>query len=121
VEAIGTDHLEALQLRDVNTGDVRTEPADACFIFIGTKPMTDWVELNVFKDEKGYLLTGRDLDREPRFKDVWPLGRQPYMLETCAPGIFAAGDVRSGAMNRVASAVGEGAMAIKMVHDYLAA
>jgi thioredoxin reductase (NADPH) len=116
----GTDKLEELCLEDVNTKDRRQAKAAALFIFIGAKPVTDWIKLNVIKDEKGFIETGRDLLKYDDFKKSWKLKREPYLLETCSPGIFAAGDVRSGAMNRVASAVGEGAMAIKFVHEYLA-
>jgi thioredoxin reductase (NADPH) len=116
----GSDKLEELCLEDVNTKDRRQVKAAALFIFIGAKPVTDWIKLNVIKDEKGFIETGRDLLKYDDFKKSWKLKREPYLLETCSPGIFAAGDVRSGAMNRVASAVGEGAMAIKFVHEYLA-
>jgi thioredoxin reductase (NADPH) len=77
------------------------------------------IKLNIFKDPKGFIETGRDLFKYENLKNTWKLERDPYLLETCIPGIFSAGDVRSGAMNRVASAVGEGAMAIKLVHEYL--
>jgi thioredoxin reductase (NADPH) len=94
--------------------------ASALFIFIGARPVTDWIKLNIIKDEKGFLETGRELLKYESFRKTWKLAREPFLLETCCPGVFAAGDVRSGAMNRVASAVGEGAMAIKFVHEYLA-
>lgn len=116
----GNDKLEEICLEDVNTKQRRQAKAAALFIFIGAKPVTDWIKLNVIKDEKGFIETGRDLLKYDAFKKSWKLSREPYLLETCSPGIFAAGDVRSGAMNRVASAVGEGAMAIKFVHEYLA-
>lgn len=116
----GNDKLEELCLEDVNTKERRQAKAAALFIFIGAKPVTDWIKLNVIKDDKGFIETGRDLLKYDSFKKAWKLKREPYLLETCSPGIFAAGDVRSGAMNRVASAVGEGAMAIKFVHEYLA-
>jgi thioredoxin reductase (NADPH) len=116
----GTDKLEELCLEDVNTKARRQAKAAALFIFIGAKPVTDWIKLNVIKDDKGFIETGRDLLKYDAFKKSWKLKREPFLLETCSPGIFAAGDVRSGAMNRVASAVGEGAMAIKFVHEYLA-
>ena len=116
--ADGDERLERLTIRNVTTGLAEQVPAAALFIFIGTRPVTDWIGLNVQKDTKGYLLTGPDL---AHVSQAWPLKqRPPFLLETCAPGVFAAGDVRSGAMNRVASAVGEGAMAIKFVHAYLA-
>jgi len=96
------------------------QTADALFIFIGARPYTDWLEGSMLRNKKGYLKTGNDLLRDPAFPKIWKREREPFLLETCEPGIFAAGDVRSGAMNRVASAVGEGAMAIKFVHEYLA-
>ncbi|MBI1225955.1 MAG: response regulator [Bacteroidetes bacterium] len=120
VGADGDEHLEALQIQNVETGEVATEPADVLFIFIGARPVTDWLPDNLLLDGKGFLYTGRDLRQHPDYKKVWKREREPFLLETCQPGIFAAGDVRSGAMNRVASAVGEGAMAIKFTHEYLA-
>ena len=90
------------------------------FIFIGARPFTDWLGNNILRNGKGYIKTGRDLITDEQFPKIWKQEREPFLLETCQPGIFAAGDVRSGAMNRVASAVGEGAMAIKFVHEYLA-
>ena len=93
--------------------------AQALMIFIGARPVTDWIQLDVLKNEKGFVETGNGLQRHSDFKKTWKLEREPYLLETSSPGIFAAGDVRAGAMNRVASAVGEGAMAIKFVHEYL--
>ena len=116
-EVCGQDHLEAVML-DVN-GTVEKRPARALFVFIGAKPSTEWIRDLVACDAKGFLLTGRDLVADPRYPDIWKKDREPYLLETCAPGIFAAGDSRAGAMARVASAVGEGSMAIKFVHQYL--
>lgn len=119
-EALGNDHLEQLRIQNLETKEVVTEPADVLFIFIGAKPVTDWLPINLLLDKKGFLYTGRDLRQHPDYKKIWKREREPFLLETCQPGIFAAGDVRSGAMNRVASAVGEGAMAIKFTHEYLA-
>ena len=116
-EVCGQDHLEAVMV-DVN-GAVEKRPARALFVFIGAKPSTEWIRDLVACDAKGYLLTGRDLVADPRYHKIWKKDREPYLLETCAPGIFAAGDSRAGAMARVASAVGEGSMAIKFVHQYL--
>jgi thioredoxin reductase (NADPH) len=121
VEATGKNGLECITLEKIETGEKKTYEAGALFIFIGARPVTDWIKLNIFKDSKGFIETGRDLFKHETLKKVWKLDREPYLLETCIPGIFSAGDVRSGAMNRVASAVGEGAMAIKLVHEYLAA
>ena len=119
VEAIGKTRLECITLQNLETGEQKTNEAEALFIFIGARPMTDWIKLNIFKDSKGFIETGRDLLKFQDFKKIWKLQRDPYLLETCIPGIFSAGDVRAGAMSRVASAVGEGAMAIKLVHEYL--
>lgn len=119
-QVYGNEKLEELCLENIVTKQRRQEKVGALFIFIGAKPVTDWLKLDIIKDEKGYLETGRDLLKYDSFKKTWKLPREPYLLETCSPGIFAAGDVRAGAMNRVASAVGEGAMAIKFVHEYLA-
>ena len=116
-EVCGQDHLEAVMV-DVN-GTVEKRPARALIVFIGAKPSTEWVCDQVLCDGKGFLLTGRDLVTDPRYAEVWKKNREPYLLETCVPGIFAAGDSRAGAMARVASAVGEGSMAIKFVHQYL--
>ncbi|MGB3592280.1 MAG: FAD-dependent oxidoreductase [Nonlabens sp.] len=102
-----------------NKGETKEMPAQALFIFIGNKPHTDWLGINILKDSRGFVKTGRDIVQDKNYSSFWKLDREPFLLETCAPGIFASGDVRSGAMNRVASAVGEGAMAIKFVHEYL--
>jgi thioredoxin reductase (NADPH) len=119
VEACGQEHLEQLIVRDVNTDRESTYPANALFIFIGARPYTDWITNDMQKDEEGFLITGRDLVSHPDFRRIWKKTREPFPLETCIPGIFAAGDVRADAINRVASAVGEGAMAIHFVHKYL--
>ena len=119
-EALGRNCLEKLTLINVKTKETVTKGAAALYIFIGAKPYTDWIKLNIIKDEKGYIDTGRDLRRYPGFAKIWKQDRDPFLLETSSPGIFAAGDVRLGAMNRVASAVGEGSMAISFVHKYLA-
>ncbi len=120
IEACGNEHLEELVIEYIDTGERKSVEAAALFIFIGNKPFTDWITLDVIKNKKGFLETGRDLQKYPDFKKAWKQPRDPFLLETCVPGIFAAGDVRAGAMNRVASAVGEGSMAIKLIHEYLA-
>lgn len=120
IEALGHENLECIVLEDIETKETRQVKADSLFIFIGTRPATDWLPNNVLLDDKGFVETGKELRQYPQFKSIWKRQREPFLLETCQPGIFAAGDVRSGAMNRVASAVGEGAMAIKFVHEYLA-
>ena len=119
-EAKGESRLEELVLTHLDNGSRQTVPADSLFIFIGAKPCTEWIKLNIIKNAKGFIETGRELMQYENYRKIWKLTREPFLLETCSPGIFAAGDVRAGAMNRVASAVGEGAMAIKFVHEYLA-
>lgn len=120
IEAKGDKCLEKLVLINVKTKETREAAAAALYIFIGAKPYTDWLKLNILKDEKGFIETGRELRNYENFNKTWKLKRDPFLLETSCAGIFAAGDVRSGAMNRVASAVGEGSMAISFVHKYLA-
>ena len=119
-EVAGSDRIESVDVRHRQTGETRVEQADAIFVFIGTRPNTDWLGGQLLRDEKGFILTGNDLLQRPEFRTVWVEKRDPMALETCVPGIFAVGDVRHGAMNRVASAVGEGSMSIKMTHAYLA-
>jgi thioredoxin reductase (NADPH) len=119
VEAIGGDHLERLVLRNTETGACRDVPASALFVFIGAMPRTDWLGGAVERDARGFILTGPDLASEAR-SSAWPLERDPYLLETSVPGVFAAGDVRHGSGKRVATAVGEGAMAVMTVWQYRA-
>ncbi|NCD71509.1 FAD-dependent oxidoreductase [Mucilaginibacter agri] len=119
-EAKGSDRLEQLIIEDLKTGETKTVDAAALYIFIGAKPYTDWLCDAIITDDRGFVETGSDLHRNDGFKKIWKSKRDPYLLETSCPGIFAAGDVRAGAMNRVASAVGEGSMAISFVHKYLA-
>ncbi len=119
-KAEGNDRLEKLTILDNQKNETYTVDAGALFIFIGAKPFTEWLPESILKDQRGFVLTGRDLINHPEFKSKWPYQREPYSLETSVPGVFAAGDVRSGAMNRVASAVGEGAMAVSFTHKYLA-
>lgn len=119
LEAKGENRLQQLVIKNLDNGEIRTEDADALYIFIGAKPFTDWLGKDVIKNDKGFVETGRDLNNCQDFSKMWKSNRDPYLLETSIPGIFAAGDVRAGAMNRVASAVGEGSMAISFVHKYL--
>ena len=119
-EATGHNCLEHLVLINVKTQEKTTYEASALYIFIGAKPYTDWIKLDIIKNNKEFIETGRDLTAYDSFQKIWKLKRDPYLLETSCPGVFAAGDVRAGAMNRVASAVGEGSMAISFVHKYLA-
>lgn len=119
-EAHGDSRLEELVLENADTKECWKVPSHFLFIFIGAKPCTEAIKLNFITNGKGYIETGRELLKYENFRKKWKLDREPFLLESCYPGIFAAGDVRSGAMNRIASAVGEGAMAIKLVHEYLA-
>ena len=116
----GDGHLERVTIRCADDGTCQVEEADALFVFIGTRPESRWLPADVLRDEKGFVLTGRDLMAASAFSRVWKHPRDPLPLETSVPGLFAAGDVRAGAMNRVASAVGEGAMVVRLAHDYLA-
>ncbi|UMG92380.1 FAD-dependent oxidoreductase [Nocardioides sp. TF02-7] len=119
VGAHGDDHLERLELCDTATGDVEEVATNWLFVFIGASPRTDWLEGAVVRDPNGFLVTGQEMAAR-RDGGRWPLTRSPYALETSVPGVFAAGDVRLDSMKRVASAVGEGAMAVYLVHRYLA-
>nr|WP_184945326.1 FAD-dependent oxidoreductase [Planomonospora venezuelensis] len=115
--AQGGDHLERLTLKGPE-GE-RTVGAERLFVFIGAEPLTDWLGDAVERDARGFVLTGPDLAATGDRPRNWPLHRQPYHLETSVPGVFAAGDVRADSVKRVASAVGEGAMAVALVHRYL--
>lgn len=119
-EALGEDRLSQLVIEDLDKNSCYEAEAAALFVFIGTRPRTEWLGEKLIRNSKGFIETGKELQLYDDFKKYWKLPREPYLLETSIPGIFAAGDVRAGAMNRVASAVGEGAMAIKFVHEYLA-
>jgi thioredoxin reductase (NADPH) len=115
----GNEVLESITLRNTTTGEEKTVPAKALFIYIGTKPGTAWLNDILLKDEKGFILSGSDLIKAKSFNKIWTLKREPYLSETSVPGIFAAGDVRFGAMTGISSAVGEGSMAIRFVRKYL--
>jgi len=119
-EATGSNCLEKLTLINIKSKETINKEAAALYVFIGAKPYTDWIKLDILKDEKGFIETGRELRRYDNFGKIWKINRDPFLLETSCRGVFAAGDVRAGAMNRVASAVGEGSMAISFVHKYLA-
>jgi thioredoxin reductase (NADPH) len=116
----GDGHVERVVLRSLEDGSARTEQVDALFIFIGTRPQSGWLPPEVLLDAKGFVLTGRDAMSADGFTRVWKERREPMTLESSVPGLFAAGDLRSGAMNRVASAVGEGSMVVRLAHEYLA-
>jgi thioredoxin reductase (NADPH) len=119
VAAHGDGHLEGVTLADRESGVEQEVSTSWLFVFIGASPRTDWVGDDVARDAKGFVVTGPDL-LVPQHAGRWPLPRAPYALETSVPGVFAAGDVRLDSMKRVASAVGEGAMSVYLVHRYLA-
>jgi thioredoxin reductase (NADPH) len=119
IAAEGTDHLESLTLRDTSTGSTETVSAQWLFLFIGAAPLTDWLNGVVVRDERGFVIAGPDLSVEGDRPRGWTLDRAPYHLETSVPGVFVAGDARAESAKRVASAVGEGAMAVMLVHRYL--
>ena len=115
----GDEHLESLTVRNRATGADETMKAGHLFVFIGAAPRTEWLDGVVARDSRGFVLTGPDLMVDGRRPRGWHLDRDPYFLEASAPGVFAAGDVRANSVKRVASAVGEGAMAIQLLHSYL--
>ncbi|HLY34733.1 MAG TPA: FAD-dependent oxidoreductase [Jatrophihabitantaceae bacterium] len=119
VEASGDGHLERLVLRDNTTGNTETVDAGWMFVFVGAEPHTDWLDGVVHRDDRGFVLTGPDLAPGGAAVAGWSLDRPPYHLESSVPGVFVAGDVRAESAKRVASAVGEGAMAVMLVHRYL--
>jgi thioredoxin reductase (NADPH) len=120
-ELVGDDRLDGVVVEDNRSGARRTLGARALFFFIGAQANTGWLQGAVELDERGFVLTGRELDDSALEEDAWrERSREPYLLETTLPGVFAAGDVRSGSIKRCASAVGEGAMAVRLVHQYLA-
>jgi thioredoxin reductase (NADPH) len=118
-EAHGETHLEEISVLCSNTNKVERVPASAMFIFIGALPRTDWLGDLVERDERGFLLTGPDLIRDGQRPKGWTLDRDPFLLETNVPGLFAVGDVRHGSVKRVASGVGEGSVAVQFIHQYL--
>jgi thioredoxin reductase (NADPH) len=119
VEGGGKGRLERLVLRDSASGRTETVPAAALFVLIGAEPHTDWLPREVVRDERGYVVTGKDLSRYGQPRRGWHLERLPLLLETSMAGVFAVGDVRQGSVKRVASAVGEGSIAVQLVHEYL--
>lgn len=125
IEAKGETSLEAIVIQNATTGEVQTVPASSLFIFIGAVPRTEWLDGIVERDDRGFILTGSDLKRigeagSSHRPKGWTLDRDPYLLETNVPGIFAVGDVRHGSVKRVASGVGEGSICVQFVHQYLA-
>jgi thioredoxin reductase (NADPH) len=120
VQVEGEGRVERVTLRSLEDGSCGAEEVDALFVFIGTRPNSDWLPPEVLRDAKGFVLTGRDLIAADAYARIWKEPREPLPLETSVPGVFAAGDVRASSMNRVASAVGEGSMVVRLAHEYLA-
>ncbi len=118
-EAHGETHLEEISFLCSDTNKIERVPASSMFIFIGALPRTDWLTDLVERDDRGFILTGPDLIREGQRPKGWPLERDPFLLETNVPGLFAVGDVRHGSVKRVASGVGEGSVAVQFIHQYL--
>jgi thioredoxin reductase (NADPH) len=119
VGATGENQLESITLANAEKGTIDSVPADAVFMFIGAKPHTNWLATTLLRDERDFLLTGPDLVADGQRPGQWPLDRDPLPLETNVPGVFVAGDVRHGSTKRVAAAVGEGGMAVQLVHQHL--
>jgi len=118
IEAMGDEHLAELRLRNPS-GEVEVA-ASMLFVFIGAAPVTSWLPPGILRDEKGFILAGPDLRKDGKLPEVWTEKRDPFLLETSVPGVFVAGDVRAGSVKRVASAVGEGSIAVQFMHQYLA-
>jgi thioredoxin reductase (NADPH) len=118
IEAVGQERLEALQLSGPR-GECRA-PATSLFVFIGAAPGTGWLPPCILRDDKGFLLAGPDLRSEGKLPEAWREPREPFLLESSVPGVFVAGDARHGSVKRVASAVGEGSIAVQFAHQYLA-
>ena len=119
-EAHGETHLEEISVRCSDTDTLERVPANAMFIYIGCLPRTEWLEGTVVRDDRGFVLAGPDLLKNGKRPAGWNLDRDPYLLESSLPGVFVAGDVRYGSIKRVASAVGEGAIAVQFIHRYMA-
>jgi len=119
ISVSGSTVLENITLKNTKTGEEKSVTTKALFIYIGTKPGTEWLSDIVLKDEKGFIKSGSELLKEKSFHTFWKLKREPFMTETSVPGIFASGDVRSGALAGISSAVGEGALAVRFVRKYL--
>ena len=115
----GDDHLKYISWRDNQTGNTETHPISHVFLMTGAVPSTAWLDGCLALDAKGFIKTGPDLSEDDLAAAHWPLGRAPHLLETSLPGVFAVGDVRGGSIKRVASAVGEGSIAVAFVHQVL--
>jgi thioredoxin reductase (NADPH) len=119
VEVHGNGHLESITIANQETGQTKTMPTPALFIFIGAVPCTAWLRGKLPMDERGYLLTGTWLPKDGDRVKGWKEDRDPFIFESAIPGVFAAGDTRHSSIKRVASAVGEGSITVQMVHQYL--
>jgi len=119
IEVHGSDKLEEIVVKNTVSGEVQTLKGSAMFVYIGVRPQSEFVASLVQRDEKGYVFTGPDLLKDGRRPQGWTLARDPYLLETSVPGIFAAGDVRYGTRHRVAAAVSEGGLAVALIREYL--
>jgi thioredoxin reductase (NADPH) len=118
-EAHGDTHLEEISVLCSDTNKTERVPATSMFIFIGALPRTDWLGDTIVRDDRGFILTGPDLMQGGERPKGWAADRDPFLLETSIPGIFAVGDVRHGSVKRVASGVGEGSVAVQFIHQYL--
>src|SRR6185503_9963056 len=116
----GSGHVERVALKSLVDGTSEVVDVDAVFVFIGTRPRSDWLPATVLRDPRGFVLTDHDLRADAEYARIWKEPREPLPLETSVPGVFAAGDIRAAATNRVAAAVGEGSLAVRFVHEYLA-
>jgi len=119
-EVHGDTHLEAISVRCSRTGTVERYPAGSVYIYIGALPRTNWLGNSIQRDDRGFIISGPDLMKDGKYPACWTLDRPPGLLETSVPGIFVVGDVRHGSVKRVASGVGEGAVAVQFIHQYLA-
>jgi thioredoxin reductase (NADPH) len=120
IEVHGDTHLSEITIRREATGKTEKVPANSLFIFIGAQPRTEWLNGLIRRDERGFILSGPDLLTDGKRPEGWTLDRDPGLLETNVPGIFVVGDVRHGSVKRVASGVGEGAVVVQFMHQYLA-
>jgi len=118
-EVHGDQHLEAISVQCSDNNKIEQVPATSMFIFIGAQPRTDWLANIIERDDHGFILTGPDLLWDGDRRKGWTLDRDPFLLETNVPGVFAVGDVRHGSVKRVASGVGEGSVAVQFIHQYL--
>ncbi len=120
IEAHGEAHLEEISVQCSDTNKIERVPASAMFIYIGAQPRTDWLGKTVVRDDRGFVMAGPDLMKDGKHPPGWNLDRDPFLLESSVPGVFVVGDVRHGSIKRVASAVGEGAIAVQFIHRYMA-